>query len=95
MLKIAFWNALLLIRTPVQAVLTVLMVLHLAAAVAGTVMIFTGYGVDAIDQFPFVYRIIAPVLMGGVFVILSAMPYYLDSLLFRVTPRNRMLFLWG
>ena len=35
MVKIALWNAMLLIRTPVQALLTVLMVLHLVAAVAG------------------------------------------------------------
>ncbi|EAU44336.1 hypothetical protein [Salipiger bermudensis] len=95
MVKIALWNAMLLIRTPVQATLTVLMVLHLAAGVAGAVMVFTGYGVDAVDQTPFVYRIIAPVLMGGVFVALSALSFYLDSLVFRVTPRNRLLFLWG
>ncbi|WP_335949669.1 hypothetical protein [Salipiger bermudensis] len=95
MVKIALWNAMLLIRTPVQAALTVLMVLHLAAGVAGAVMMFTGYGVDAVDQIPFVYRVIAPVLMAGVFVVLSALSYYLDSFVFRVTPRNRLLFLWG
>lgn len=95
MMKIALWNAMLLIRTPVQAALTVLMVLHLVAALAGAVMIFTGYGVDAADQIPFVYRIIAPVLMAGVFVVLSALSFYLDSLVFCVTPRNRLLFLWG
>ncbi|MEY8828555.1 hypothetical protein AB9K34_09065 [Sedimentitalea sp. XS_ASV28] len=95
MVKIALWNAMLLLRTPVQAALTVLMVLHLVAAVAGAVMMFTGYGVDAVDQVPFVYRIIAPVLMAGVFVVLSALSFYLDSLVFRVTPRNRLLFLWG
>lgn len=95
MVKIALWNAMLLIRTPVQALLTVLMVLHLVAAVAGAVMIFTGYGVEEVDQIPFVYRLIAPVLMAGVFVILSALSFYLDSLVFRVTPRNRLLFLWG
>lgn len=95
MVKIALWNAMLLIRTPVQAALTVLMALHLVAALAGTVMIFTGYGVDAVDQAPFVYRIVAPVLIAGVFVVLSAFSFYLDSLVFRVTPRNRLLFLWG
>ena len=95
MVKIALWNAMLLIRTPVQAALTVLMVLHLAAGVAGAVMIFTGYGVDAVDKIPFVYPVIAPVLMAGVFVVLSALSFYLDSLVFRVTPRNRLLFLWG
>ena len=95
MVKIALWNAMLLIRTPVQEALTVLMVLHLVAALAGAVMIFTGYGVAAADQIPFVYRVIAPVLMAGVFVVLSALSFYLDSLVFRVTPRNRLLFLWG
>ncbi|QEW23718.1 hypothetical protein LA6_005956 (plasmid) [Marinibacterium anthonyi] len=95
MVKIALWNAMLLIRPPIQVVLTLLMVLHLVAALAGAVMIFTGYGVDAVDQVPFVYRIIAPVLIAGVFVVLSAMSFYLDSLVFRVTPRNRLLFLWG
>ena len=95
MMKIALWNAMLLIRTPVQAALTVLMVLHLVAGLAGAVMIFTGYGVEAADQIPFVYRVIASVLMAGVFVILSALSFYLDSLVFRVTPRNRLLFLWG
>ena len=64
------------------------------AALAGAVIIYTGYGVDAVDQAPFVYRVIAPVLMAGVFVVLSALSYYLDSLVFRVTPRNRLLFLW-
>ena len=34
-------------------------------------------------------------LMAGVFVVLSALSFYLDSLVFRVTPRNRLLFLWG
>ena len=93
MMKTGLWNAMLLIRTPVQAALTVLMALHLVAALAGAVMIFTGYGVDAVDQAPFVYRVIAPVLMAGVFVVLSALSFYLDSLVFRVTPRNRLLFL--
>lgn len=95
MMKIALWNAMLLIRTPVQAALTVLMVLHLVAGVAGAVMIFTGYGVDAANQIPFVYRVIAPVLMAGVFVVLSALSFCLDSLVFRITPRHRLLFLWG
>ncbi|WP_420006662.1 hypothetical protein [Arenibacterium sp. LLYu02] len=94
MMKIALWQAMLLIRTPLQMLLTVLMVLHLAAAVAGAVMIFTGSGVDAVDRLSFVYRLMAPVLMAGVFVVLSALSFYLDSLVFRLTPRNRLLFLW-
>ena len=94
MMKIALWQAILLIRTPLQMLLTVLMVLHLAAAVAGAVMIFTGSGVDAVDRIPFVYRLLAPVLMAGIFVVLSALSFYLDSLVFRFTPHNRRLFLW-
>ena len=94
MVKIALWQAMLLIRTPLQMLLTVLMVLHLAAAVAGAVMIFTGSGVDAVDRIPFVYRLMAPVLMAGIFVVLSALSFYLDSLVFRLTPHNRLLFLW-
>ena len=39
MVKIALWNAMLLIRTPVQEALTVLMVLHLVAALAGAVLL--------------------------------------------------------
>lgn len=93
-MKIALWQAILLIRTPLQMLLTVLMVLHLAAAVAGAVMIFTGSGVDAVDRIPFVYRLLAPVLMAGIFVVLSALSFYLDSLVFRFTPHNRRLFLW-
>ncbi|ATG37799.1 hypothetical protein PhaeoP23_03722 (plasmid) [Phaeobacter piscinae] len=95
MMKIALWQAILLIRTPLQMLLKVLMGLQLAAGVAGAVMIFTGYGVDAVDRLPFVYRLMAPVLMAGVFVVLSALSFYLDSLVFHLTPRNRLLFLWG
>ncbi len=94
MMKIALWQAMLLIRTPVQMLLTLLMVLHLAAAVAGAVLIFTGSGVDAVDRLPFVYRLLAPVLMAGIFVGLSALSFFLDSLVFRLTPHNRLLFLW-
>lgn len=93
-MKIALWHAILLIRPPLQMLLTVLMGLHLAAAVAGAVMIFTGSGVDAVDSLPVVYRLMAPVLMAGIFVVLSALSFYLDSLVFRLTPHNRLLFLW-
>lgn len=51
MVKIALWNAMLLICTPVQALLTVL---HPVVAAAGADMIFTGYDVDAAGQIPFV-----------------------------------------
>lgn len=64
MMRISLWNALLLIRPPVQALLKVLMGLHLIAMIAGTIMIFTGYGLDVADRVPVVYRMIAPLLTG-------------------------------
>lgn len=95
MLRVALWNALLLVRVPVQLVLRVLMVFHLAAAVAGVVVVFTGTGVPAIDDHPAVFRIFAPAFMFGIYALLSWVSYSLDRMIFKVTPEDRLLFLWN
>ena len=95
MFRVALWNALLLVRAPVQIVLRILMVFHLCAAVAGVVVVFVGTGIPSIDDYPAIFRIFATVLMFGVYVLLSWASYILDRAIFKVTPQDRLLFLWN
>lgn len=93
MLRVALWHALLLVRGPVQFMLRILMYLHLFGAVAGVIIIFIGTGEPSIDDGPIIIRILAPVVLFGIYMAMSWISYLIDSLIFRVTPEDRQLYL--
>ena len=93
MLRAAFWNALVLVRGPLQILLKVVMLIHLVGGIAGVVVIFTGTGIPNLDDAPMVFRILAPLYMFGVYVLASWISVKIDSLIYGSTPEGRRVFL--
>ncbi|WP_120632594.1 hypothetical protein [Ruegeria sp. EL01] len=94
-LRFTAWNALLILRRPIQFILRLSMFFSLAATVVGVVMIFTGTGNDRLDaDMPFIVRLLAPVIVAATYFLWSGISYLYDSAVFRLTPEGRTITLF-
>ncbi|MFV1761516.1 hypothetical protein VWY69_00330 [Phaeobacter sp. A90a-4k] len=89
-LRFMIWNAMILVRRPVQFLLRIFMVLSLGAALGASVAFFTGTGSERLDEnLPFIAKLLAPVILAGFYFMWSALSYLYDSAVFRLTPDGR------
>jgi len=95
MLRFMIWNALLLLRCPIQFFVRVMMFLSLGGTIVGVVMIFTGTGNEQFDvEAPLFAKLLAPVIMTGTYFLWSGVSYLYDSAVFKLTPEGRTLSLF-
>ncbi|AXQ96324.1 hypothetical protein LV780_21575 (plasmid) [Cereibacter azotoformans] len=93
MLRAAFWNAMVLVRAPVQLGLKVVMLIHLIGALGGVVVLFTGTGLPALDSAPLIFRLLASLYMLGVYILASWASLRLDRAVEQGAPGKRRIFL--
>jgi hypothetical protein len=90
-LRFMLWNVLMLLRWPVRAFATVMSLFSLGMVTVGIVALpFGGLG-----EAPLWGQLIVVVLSGVFFLFWSALAYCYDSLIFRLTPEDREIFLQG
>ena len=88
-IKFVIWNALVLMRGPVRAVMLIFAWLSLGMIVAGVAMLFFG----GIDDLPLYAHILALVASVAFFAFWSSAAYFYDTLVFRLTPEGREIIL--
>ncbi|WP_227272028.1 hypothetical protein [Roseobacter weihaiensis] len=87
-MKFTVWNAMVYLRVPLRFMMKFFAWLFLLGSIAGFFAIVFGYNGE-----PLMVQVGALLVMVLLFWLWSAAAYYYDSLLFRLTPKERELFL--